>query len=58
MIVKGRTMREVADFVGQKLAPIEGVKGTATYFVLKQYKVEGVIIDQQSDDQERLLVTP
>ena len=58
VIVKGRTMREVADFVGQKLAPIEGVKGTATYFVLKQYKVEGVIIDQQEDDQERLLVTP
>ena len=28
------------------------------YFVLKQYKVEGVIIDQQEDDQERLLVTP
>ena len=27
VIVKGRTMREVADFVGQKLAPIEGVKG-------------------------------
>ena len=58
VIVKGRTMREVADFVGQKLGPIEGVKGTATYFVLKQYKVEGVIIDQQEDDQERLLVTP
>lgn len=57
-IVQGRTMREVADFVGQKLAPIEGVKGTATYFVLKRYKVEGVIMDQPEDSQERLLVTP
>ena len=58
VIVQGRTMREVADFVGQKLAPIEGVRGTATYFVLKQYKGEGVVMDQPEDDQQRLLVTP
>lgn len=58
VIIQGKTMREVADFVHQKLAPIEGVKGTATYFVLKQYKVEGVIMEEQEDSQKRLLVTP
>ena len=58
VIIKGRTMREVADFVGQKLAPIEGVKGTATYFVLKPYKVEGVVVEKTEEDEQRLVVTP
>ncbi len=35
VMVMGKTMHEVADFVSQKLAPIEGVQGTVTHFVLK-----------------------
>ncbi|WP_249030595.1 Lrp/AsnC family transcriptional regulator [Tannockella kyphosi] len=58
--VEGKTMQEIAHFVGRKLAPIEGVTGTATLFVLKQYKKNGVILDTDDnyDDNERLLVTP
>lgn len=58
VIIKGKTMREVADFVGQKLAPLDGVKGTVTSFVLKQYKVEGVLLDDKKKDHTRLSVTP
>lgn len=58
VIINGKTMREVADFVGQKLAPIEGVKHTITCFVLKQYKVEGVLVADEKDSVERLIVTP
>lgn len=58
VVINGKTMREVADFVGQKLAPIEGVKHTITCFVLKPYKVEGVIIDEEEVSHERLIVTP
>ncbi|MFQ6122830.1 MAG: Lrp/AsnC family transcriptional regulator [Dehalococcoidales bacterium] len=43
--VTGKTMHEVADFVSQKLAPIEGVQGTVTHFVLKRYKEDGEILE-------------
>ena len=58
VIIKGKTMREVADFVGQKLAPLEGVTATVTCFVLKQYKMEGTILDEESSSEQRMLVTP
>ncbi|MDD8049484.1 MAG: Lrp/AsnC family transcriptional regulator [Thomasclavelia sp.] len=58
-MIKGRTMQEVARFVGSKLAPLDGVTATATLFVLKQYKHNGVIFDETSDkSEERLVVTP
>ena len=40
-----KTSHEVADFVSQKLAPIEGVQETVTHFLLKRYKEDGEIID-------------
>lgn len=57
VIVKDVTMQKVAHFVGSKLAPMEGVKGTTTHFVLKQYKVSGTIFEREDDRQERLLFT-
>jgi len=38
-------MREVADFVSQKLAPVEGVEGTVTHFLLKRYKEDDEILE-------------
>ena len=58
MTEKKDFMREVADFVGQKLAPIEGISATVTCFVLKMYKVEGILLDEEKPKDERLLVTP
>ncbi|MBQ7411969.1 MAG: Lrp/AsnC family transcriptional regulator, partial [Clostridia bacterium] len=43
VIIEGKTMKEVAYFVAQKLAPIEFVTSTATHFVLKKYKDKGVV---------------
>ncbi|MBS5113200.1 MAG: Lrp/AsnC family transcriptional regulator [Coprobacillus cateniformis] len=58
-IVKGKTMQEVAHFVASKLACLDGVSGTSTYFVLKQYKNDGVILIEDEDGQnDRLVVTP
>ena len=37
VIISGRTLKEVAQFVGQRLAPLEGVTGTVTHFILKKY---------------------
>ena len=56
VLVEGLTMRQVALFVAEKLSVIEGVLSTATSFVLKKYKEDGVIlIDEEKD--ERLVVT-
>ena len=43
LVIEGKTMKEVAYFVAQKLAPIEYVISTATHFVLRKYKDKGVI---------------
>ena len=43
VLLEGKTMKEVAYFVAQKLAPIEDVISTATHFVLRKYKDKGII---------------
>ena len=45
VLVTGKTMHEVAEFVTQKLALIEGVNGTVTHFMLKRYKEDGEILE-------------
>ena len=49
VVAAGKTEHELADFVSQKLAPIEGVQGTVTHFVLKRYKEEGEILEGLED---------
>ena len=56
--INARTMREVADFVGEKLAPIDGVAATVTMFVLKKYKVNGVMLDMKAEvEDDRQLIS-
>ncbi len=57
VIIEGSTMKEVALFVGQKLAPLESVLSTGTHFVLKKYKEYGVILEEEKKD-ERMVVAP
>lgn len=45
VLVTGKTMHEVASFVTQKLAPLDGVQGTVTHFLLKRYKEDGEILE-------------
>ena len=54
--VEGKTMKEVALFVAEKLATIESVISTATHFVLKQYKENGVIYEQKYKDNREAVV--
>lgn len=56
VFIEGKTMKEVAQFVARKLAPMEGVLSTATHFVLKKYKETGTKLEQNKKD-ERLVVT-
>lgn len=55
--VEGKTMKEVAYFVAQKLSTIDSVVSTATHFLLKKYKHDGVVLEENEDDK-RMVVTP
>ena len=57
VLVEARTLKELAMFVSDKLSTLEMVTGTATSFVLKRYKEEGVIFDTEKSDN-RLVITP
>ena len=57
VVVEGRSLREVATFVSEKLATIQGVVSTATHFMLKPYKIQGVLVKREVNE-ERLAVTP
>jgi len=57
VILEGKTMREVANFVSEKLAPMDAILSTATHFVLKKYKEHGLPLVQTKQD-ERMLITP
>jgi DNA-binding Lrp family transcriptional regulator len=57
VIVKGETLKEVAFFVSEKLATVSGVISTATHFMLKTYKDQGVLM-QDEKERERLQVSP
>ena len=51
VLIEGRTMKEVALFVAQKLAPIDAVISTATHFVLHKYKDKGVLYEAPEIDE-------
>lgn len=51
VILEGKTIREVALFVAQRLAPLESVLSTATHFVLRKYKDKGVIYGPANFDE-------
>ena len=57
VIIEGKSMRGVAQFVSEKLATIDSVISTATHFVLKKYKDHGTVLNDGPQD-ERMLINP
>ncbi len=57
VIIDGNSLHEVASFVAEKLATIQGITSTATHFLLKRYKENGVMIGG-AEEVERLAVSP
>ena len=51
LIVEGKDLHTVARFVAEKLAPLEHVKGTATHFLLKKYKEDGIILKHREENK-------
>ena len=57
VMLRGSSLKSVAEFVSGKLAPMESVLSTATHFVLKKYKEHGIPLVQKQED-ERMLICP
>ena len=57
VIIEDKTMKAVAQFVADKLSPLETVLSTSTHFVLKKYKDYGTVLGSTHKD-ERILITP
>lgn len=57
VIISGRSLKEVALFVGERLAPLEEVTGTATHFILRKYKEKHVIFEKQIRQDRELIFT-
>jgi len=55
VIITGRTLKEVANFVSARLSTIEGVTGTATHFILKKYKEKHTVFETALIQEERML---
>lgn len=56
VILEGKTLREVSQFVSDKLSTLDTVLSTATHFILKKYKDHGTIFAKKTKD-ERMLMT-
>ena len=53
--LEGRTLREVSEFVSDKLSPLDSVLSTKTNFILKKYKDHGTIMAEQRKDERELV---
>lgn len=55
--LEGKTLKEISQFVSEKLSTLDAVLSTATHFILKKYKDAGTVLDEKNED-ERELITP
>ena len=53
--LEGRTLREVSEFVSDKLSPLDSVLSTKTNFILKKYKDHGTVMAEQRKDERELV---
>ncbi len=55
LIVKGDTIQEISSFVSRKLSALDGILSTATHFILKRYKDDGVLLTDIPEDERRCM---
>lgn len=53
--IEGKSLKEIANFVSEKLAPMECILSTTTHFILRKYKEEGFILDGSEDKDGRVM---
>ena len=58
LTIEGKSMKDIAHFVYDKIAPMETVVSTSTYFVLRKYKDHGIVFDAGRESDERIQIMP
>lgn len=58
VIMEGRNLKEISNFISTKLSTLDSVLSTATHFVLKKYKDHGIILEKTKSGDERMIVSP
>ena len=58
VMLEGKTMRGVSQFVTEKLSVLDQVITTATHFILKKYKDHGIVLVDEDKEDERMKITP
>lgn len=58
VVVRGKSLQNVAAFVSEKLSTLEGILSTATHFLLRRYKDQGFLLDVEETTSKRLNVAP
>ena len=56
VFIEGRSLREVARFVSERLSTLDDILSTSTHFILKKYKIEGTVTDKEDDNRLRISV--
>jgi len=58
VFVSGSSLQKVAAFVSERLSTIDGVLSTATHFMLRTYKEQGMLMEVPEEESDQLKVTP
>lgn len=56
VFIKDKTLQQVARFVSERISTFDGVISTATHFILKKYKIEGVMTEKEDADYRQIIV--
>ncbi len=51
VFLEDKTLQQVARFVSERISTFDGVISTATHFILKKYKIEGVLTEKENEDR-------
>ena len=56
LIYEDDNLREIASFISEKIAPLEGVLSTKSHFILKKYKIDGIITYKNDNDDRQTVI--
>ncbi|MBQ3819263.1 Lrp/AsnC ligand binding domain-containing protein, partial [bacterium] len=56
--LEGKSLKEISNFVSDKLATLDRILSTTTHFILKKYKDHGTILNKEVNEEEREIITP
>ena len=56
VFIEDKTLQQVARFVSERISTFDGVMSTATHFILKKYKIEGVMTEKEDTDYRQIIV--